>query len=112
MTSKKTGLQTHEEGQTSSEHLLGDFKALVADAQALIEATSDHEHGPIAAIRSKALETLESAKETLCDIEGGLTDKAKVLAEGADEFVHRKPWESVGIAVGLGLVVGLLISRR
>jgi len=41
-----------------------------------------------------------------------LTDKAKVVAEGADEFVHRNPWEAVGVAAGLGLLVGLFIGRR
>lgn len=112
MTNKKSEGQTHEQVQMSTEHVMGDFRALMADAQALIEATAAHEDGPIGVIRSKALETLASAKENLSNIEGSLSDKAKVVAEGADEFVHRKPWESVGIAVGLGLLVGLLISRR
>jgi ElaB/YqjD/DUF883 family membrane-anchored ribosome-binding protein len=26
--------------------------------------------------------------------------------------VHEKPWQSIGIAAGLGLLIGLLISRR
>jgi ElaB/YqjD/DUF883 family membrane-anchored ribosome-binding protein len=58
------------------------------------------------------LDTLNNAKDRLSSVEGTLTDKAKVVAEGADEFVHRNPWEAVGVAAGLGLLVGLFIGRR
>jgi ElaB/YqjD/DUF883 family membrane-anchored ribosome-binding protein len=58
------------------------------------------------------LDTLNNAKDRLSSVEGTLTDKAKVVAEGADEFVHRNPWEAVGVAAGLGLLIGLLIRRH
>jgi ElaB/YqjD/DUF883 family membrane-anchored ribosome-binding protein len=45
-------------------------------------------------------------------LEGPLVDKAKVMAQGADDFVHRNPWEAVGVAAGLGLLIGLLIRRH
>jgi ElaB/YqjD/DUF883 family membrane-anchored ribosome-binding protein len=110
MTAKKSNI--HEEAQINSESLIGDFKALMADAEDLIKATASHEDGPLSAIRSKALDTLNNAKESLSSVEGTLTEKAKVVAEGADEFVHRNPWESIGVAAGLGLLIGLLIRRR
>ena len=101
-----------EQGEISSEQLIGDFKALVADAEALIKATASHEDGAIASVRSKASETLANAKENLSMLEGPLVDKAKVMAQGADDFVHRNPWEAVGVAAGLGLLIGLLIRRH
>jgi ElaB/YqjD/DUF883 family membrane-anchored ribosome-binding protein len=111
MTAKKPTTR-HDEDQINSENLISDFKALMADAEDLIKATASHEEGPLSAIRSKALETLNSAKESLSSVEGTLTEKAKVVAEGADEFVHRNPWEAVGVAAGLGLLIGLFIRRR
>ncbi|MBU3611842.1 YqjD family protein [Polynucleobacter sp. MG-27-Goln-C1] len=110
MTAKKSTI--HEEAQINSENLIGDFKALMADAEDLIKATASNEEGPLSAIRSKALDTLNNAKESLSSVEGTLTEKAKVVAEGADEFVHRNPWEAVGVAAGLGLLIGLFIRRR
>jgi ElaB/YqjD/DUF883 family membrane-anchored ribosome-binding protein len=111
MTAKKM-TAAHDEVQSSSETLIGDFKALMADAEDLIKATAGHEEGPLSEIRSKALDTLNNAKESLSSVEGTLTEKAKVLAEGADEFVHRNPWEAIGVAAGLGLLIGLFIRRR
>ncbi len=102
----------HEEKSIAAEHLIGEFKSLMADAEALIKATEDHPGETIGSIRNKALETLAGAKESLSHVEGKLLDKAKVAAEGADDFVHRNPWEAVGVAAGLGLLIGLFIGRR
>ena len=111
MTANKT-TAAHEESQLNSEQLIADFKALMADAEALITATAHHEEGPLSIIRSKMLDTLNNARERLSSVEDVLTEKAKVVAEGADEFVHRNPWEAIGVAAGLGLLIGLFISRR
>jgi ElaB/YqjD/DUF883 family membrane-anchored ribosome-binding protein len=46
------------------------------------------------------------------DVQDELTAKAKAVAADADAYVHDKPWQSIGIAAGLGLLIGLLISRR
>lgn len=111
MTSKKPA-STQKQAQIHSEDLISDFKALMADAEDLIKATGSHEDGSLGAIRLKALDTLNNAKDTLSSVEGTLIDKAKVVAEGADDFVHRNPWEAVGVAAGLGLLIGLFIRRR
>lgn len=101
-----------EVGPAAAEGLIGEFKSLMADAEALIQATAGQHEGQMRAIREKAIETLAGAKESLSGIEGQLAEKAKAAAEGADDFVHRKPWEAVGVAAGLGLLIGLLIARR
>ena len=110
MTAKKADIST-ETAKVSSDQLITEFKALMADAEALIQATEGHTDGAIGSIRSKALETIAGAKESLSGIEGQLTDKAKAAAVSADDFVHRNPWEAVGIAAGLGLLIGLFIRR-
>jgi len=38
--------------------------------------------------------------------------KVKAAGHATDEFVHENPWKSIGIAAGVGLVVGLLVGRR
>ena len=111
MTAKKSD-SAAETAKVSSDQLIAEFKALMADAEALIQATEGHADGAIGSIRSKALETIAGAKESLSGIEGQLADKAKAVAVSADDFVHRNPWEAVGVAAGLGLLIGLFISRR
>jgi len=111
MTAKKSNMAT-ESVSAGADQLVAEFKALMADAEALIQATEGHADGTIKSIRSKALETIAGAKESLSGIEGQLADKAKAAAESADDFVHRNPWEAVGVAAGLGLLIGLFIRRH
>jgi ElaB/YqjD/DUF883 family membrane-anchored ribosome-binding protein len=92
--------------------LLTDFKALVADAEALLHATADQGGEGVAQIRAQAQDSLAQAKANLMDVQDELTAKAKAVVADADAYVHEKPWQSVGIAAGLGLLIGLLISRR
>ncbi len=113
MTAKKIDhVDLLDEKQAGAESLVAEFKALMADAEALIKATEDHPGAAISSIRQKALETLAGAKESISTVEGQVLDKAKLAAEGADDFVHRNPWEAVGVAAGLGLLIGLFIGRR
>lgn len=95
-----------------TDQLMADFKILIADAEALIGATADQGGEGIAQIRAQAQDSLAQAKANLAEVQDELTAKAKAVAADADAFVHQKPWQSVGIAAGLGLLVGLLISRR
>lgn len=95
-----------------ADQLIGEFKALMADAEALIEATDGQADEMIKSVRSKALKTLADAKESIAEFEGVITDKAKAIAGGADDFVHHNPWESVGLAAGLGFMIGLFIRRH
>ena len=113
MTAKHTEhAVARETPSTGADQLIGEFKSLMADAEALIKATEDHPGEAVSSIRNKALETISGAKESLSHLEGTLTEKAKAVAEGADDFVHRNPWEAVGVAAGLGLLIGLFIRRR
>lgn len=92
--------------------LLADFRVLVADAEALINATADQSSEGIAQIRAQVQDSLAQAKTNLTDVQDELTAKAKAVAADADAYVHEKPWQSIGIAAGFGLLIGLLISRR
>lgn len=113
MTAKKSEHHLDREAVTASaDHLISEFKNLMADAEALIQATEDHPSEAISSIRNKTLDTIAGAKASLSSLEGPLTDKAKEVALGADNFVHRNPWEAVGVAAGLGLLIGLFIRRR
>ncbi|CAM3716641.1 DUF883 family protein [Polynucleobacter arcticus] len=94
------------------DELISEYKALIEDAEALIEATEGHVDDAIKTVRSKALKTLAATKESIANFEGVVIDKAKSAAKDTDNFVHRNPWESVGVAAGLGLIVGLFIRGR
>lgn len=96
----------------TKEQLIQDFKVVIADAEALIRATANQGGEAVANLRVKAEESVAAAKEKLAEAQDALIEKGRVAAKATDDYVHDKPWHAVGIAAGIGLVVGLLIGRR
>ncbi len=96
----------------TKEQLISDFKVVIADAEALIRATANQGGEAVTNLRAKAEESLAAAKVKLADAQDALIEKGKVAAQATDDYVHEKPWHAVGIAAGVGLVIGLLIGRR
>ncbi|WP_047552157.1 DUF883 family protein [Methylotenera sp. G11] len=96
----------------TKEQLISDFKVVIADAEALLRATANQGGEAVTNLRAKAEESLAAAKVKLADAQDALIEKGKIAAQATDDYVHEKPWHAVGIAAGVGLVVGLLIGRR
>lgn len=98
--------------QVSKEKLMEDLKVVVADAEELLKATASQTGERIAAARAKAGESLQAAKVRLAEAQASVVEKVKVAAKTTDDYVHENPWQSVGIAAAVGLLLGALISRR
>jgi ElaB/YqjD/DUF883 family membrane-anchored ribosome-binding protein len=98
--------------KTPSEKLLRDLQTVVDDAEALLQATAAQTGERVDGIRARARESLKQAKSRLQEAEGEALEQVREAAATADEYVHENPWQAVGVAAGVGLLLGLLISRR
>lgn len=96
----------------TKEQLVADFKTVVADAEALLKATSAHGGEELAGVRAKAEESIKAMKAKMADEQAAVVALSKDAAKAADVYVHMYPWTAVGVAAGVGLLVGLLTSRR
>ena len=97
---------------SSKERLVGDLKNLVADAEELLKATASQAGDKIAVARQKIEQSLIEGKKALADAEKTLVMKSKEAADVADDYVRENPWSAVGIAAGVGLILGLLIRGK
>jgi len=96
----------------TKEKLISDFKVVVADAEELLKATAGQAGDKAAALREKLQVQLTNAKHNLAEAQEKALEKAKAVGRATDDYVHDNPWRSVGVAAGIGLVIGLLIGRR
>lgn len=99
------------EGEVSTEKLLQDMRVVVRDAEELLRATAGQTGDKVAVARERIQESLVAAKERLIAAEHAVVEKTRQAAKATDEYVHENPWKSVGIAAGVGLLIGMLISR-
>jgi len=97
---------------TSKEKLVNDLRNLVGDAEELLKATATQAGEKIGVARQKIEQSLIEGKKALADAEKTLIAKSKECAEIADDYVRENPWTAVGVAAGVGLVLGLLIRGK
>ncbi|MDO9366016.1 MAG: DUF883 family protein [Methylotenera sp.] len=98
--------------QINKSQLINEFKVVVADAEALLKATANTSGEKIAEVRSKAEKSLSIAKAKLADAQDEMLARTEAAAKVTDVYVHENPWRSIGLAAGVGVVIGLLIGRR
>ncbi|MDO8249183.1 MAG: DUF883 family protein [Rhodoferax sp.] len=92
--------------------LMSDLRVVIADAEEMLRMTADEVGEGAADLRSRVQARMNQAKADLLHLQEAAVAKAKAAGHATDEFVHENPWKSIGIAAGVGLVVGLLIGRR
>lgn len=96
----------------TQEKLVSAIRSEISDAEEMLSATSDQAGETITKLRSRVEKRLREAKFRLIDAETALVSRTREAAHAADEYVHESPWVSIGVAAGVGVVVGLLLSRR
>jgi ElaB/YqjD/DUF883 family membrane-anchored ribosome-binding protein len=96
----------------SAEQLMADLTNVIRDAESLLRATASQTGEKVQEVRAKAEQSLRHAKERLAGVEEEALERARALAGDADVYVRDNPWQAIGIAAGIGLVLGLLLSRR
>ena len=100
------------ESEVTKEKLMQDFRVVVTDAEELLRATAGLAGEKVSAARERIQENLAAAKARLSAAEEAVVARTKEAAKATDEYVHENPWKAIGIGAGVGLIVGLLISRR
>ncbi|PPS58773.1 protein ElaB [Pantoea sp. BRM17] len=66
---------------------------------------------PYIELKQKAEQALEDVKSRVSQASDSYYYRAKQAAYRADDYVHEKPWQGVGIGAAAGLFVGLLLAR-
>jgi len=85
-----------------------DVSTLAEDARALMAATADVAEEKVVEARKRLGVALDGSKRIL----GRVRERAAEGARAADETVHEHPYESIGIALAVGALVGFLLGRR
>lgn len=96
----------------NKDKLVADMKIVLGDAEELLRATASQAGDKFSELRGRMQDNLASARASLANAQAAAIDKAKQVGHATDDYVHDNPWRSVGIAAGVGFIVGLLIGRR
>ena len=91
----------------TKEKLAEDLKVVSKDLQELIKATASVIGEKAADARAKVVESLKVAQDKLSVVPETVKAKSKEAAAVTDKYVRDNPWNAVGIAAGVGVLLGL-----
>ena len=92
----------------STEKLMADLRVVVRDAEELLRATAGDMSEKAKESRARLSASLDSAKDACRRLE----DKAIEGARAADGVIRDHPYQTIGIAFGVGVLLGVLVGRK
>jgi ElaB/YqjD/DUF883 family membrane-anchored ribosome-binding protein len=111
-------METHFEnmaqaqGVIARERVLEDLKTLARDSEALLKATAGDVSEKAKGARARLAAALERAKVTCTELQAQTIASAKAAAKKADVVIRDHPYQSIGIAFGIGVLLGVLVARK
>ena len=95
------------ETRRARERLTLDLRTLARDAEYLLHAAADDMGDQAREARGRLKAVVERVKTT-CN---RLQEQGVEMAKQGDRIVRANPYQTIGIAFGLGVVVGWLVHR-
>jgi ElaB/YqjD/DUF883 family membrane-anchored ribosome-binding protein len=101
---------SNQNASVTREKLVEDVKVLAKDVQELLKATASVVGDKAAEARVKVEESLKIAQDKLSDAHGHVKARGQEAFSATDVYVRDNPWNAVGIAAGVGFLLGIGFS--
>ena len=102
-------MKNHKEAATTPSDLIANMQALVGEAQTMMsESASEYSSEALAQLRAR----FAAAQERITALYDDAKKKVVAGARYTDTTIRENPYQALAIAAGIGLVVGVLVSRR
>lgn len=89
-----------------------DRQGTLNDAEELVRMTGEQAGEKVNAARARMKDSLQRGRHELQRMQTQATDSARRAAYEVDDFVHANPWKTLAVVGLIGVVIGLLITRR
>lgn len=96
----------------NTDHLRAELKSLSDTLEEVLSSSSDKSKEELSKLRSKAEKALKESRYRLGETGDALAKQTREAAARADEYVRDNPWTGVGIGAAVGVVLGVLLTRR
>jgi ElaB/YqjD/DUF883 family membrane-anchored ribosome-binding protein len=98
--------------QANAAKLMDDLRVVVRDTEELLRATASQTGEKAEEARRRVTAALDGARVRLQEAQASAAQMGDEAIKATEQYVRENPWQAVGIAAGVGLVLGALLSRR
>jgi ElaB/YqjD/DUF883 family membrane-anchored ribosome-binding protein len=92
----------------NTDTLVTDLKSVVRDSEELLQAVAGATGEKAESLRRRLAETMETARQTCSKLEA----KTRESLETTDKVIREHPYQSMGVALAVGVVIGALVARK
>jgi ElaB/YqjD/DUF883 family membrane-anchored ribosome-binding protein len=96
----------------SKDELMREFRNLIRDGESLLRSTTNVSGDALAQAREQFRTRLEEARTRISEASRVAAERGRQAAAATDDYVHANPWAVIGAAAGIGVLLGILVSRR
>jgi ElaB/YqjD/DUF883 family membrane-anchored ribosome-binding protein len=101
---------SNPDASVTRDKLVEDFKALSKDVQELLKATASVVGEKASEARVKVQDSLKTAQDKLSVVQENVRAKGQEAFTATDGYVRDNPWNAVGVAAGIGFLLGVVFS--
>jgi ElaB/YqjD/DUF883 family membrane-anchored ribosome-binding protein len=96
----------------SKDELVQEFRNLISEGETLLKSTTSLSGEALAQAREKFRDKLADAKTRIDALSTAAQEGGRRAVVATEDYVRENPWPAVGIAAGVGFVIGALTLRR
>ena len=97
-----------KETTMEGDQLADTYKSVSEDAEQFVKETASGLGDKAREARARLAASLASARTNLSK----LNEKAMESAKEADHVIRDHPYQSIGVAFGIGILIGVLVTRK
>lgn len=94
------------------EELLDEIREILDNAEQLFDDKKKSSEAELKKLKEALNTQVEKAKEQFGDLQKDTFESAKQVAKQTDTIVQGNPYKAMGVAGVIGLLLGVLISKR
>lgn len=94
------------------EDFMTEVRSSLDEAERLMREAAETTGDKATEMREAAMRSLRQTRETLQDTQEAIVESSRQAAKATDHYVHDNPWQAIGVAGIVGLLFGMLVSRK
>jgi ElaB/YqjD/DUF883 family membrane-anchored ribosome-binding protein len=102
-------MKNNKDTTHTPKELLSELQALVTEAETMMaDSLTEHSTEAFGNLR----ERFGAAQERFADLYAGARKKVVAGAKYTDTTIRENPYQSIAVALGVGVLLGVLVGRR
>ena len=103
--------QTTVQMSLGKQKIIEDIKVLLNDSEELVRLSASLPAEGVDALRTRLRDHVDAARNALESAQSSAQERYRASLDGTVQYTRDNPWQALGIAAGIGFLVGVLVSR-